>query len=296
MPSKGDCGAAQLQRLSISVLDEPSPCGGSAWLSSTSPSQRQQQSSTRKYLDAHSMDLIDKAQTSDQLKRVLAEQFQLQDWESDPRAAILLDLYFYTMQFSREHNFTREQSSAFFAIVRDTHEACVETPLPNVEECYHYLTELLFCHAIRRPPFSIDLFSQEQLALISDYVVNTYFRHFKLYKYAFTPQVRLDISLSYVGLPEPEPAAELGEVGDSVKVPVSPVEEEEAESGTTAPSESPTAPLREYISAQLCQELAQLRLAMEEQLRASEEQFNTKLALLEKTSTSPKGGGRGHRK
>lgn len=41
----------------------------------------------------------------------------------------------------------------------------------------------------QRPPFSIDLFSQEQLALISDYVVNTYFRHFKLYKYAFTPQV-----------------------------------------------------------------------------------------------------------
>ncbi|XP_048710424.1 cilia- and flagella-associated protein 119 isoform X5 [Caretta caretta] len=221
-----------------------------------------------KYLDVHSMDLINKAQTTDELKRVLAELFQLQGWESDPRAAILLDLYFYTVQFSREHSFSREQSSAFFTIVKDTHEACVETPLPNVEECYRYFTELLFCHAIRRPPFSIDLFSQEQLALISDYVVNTYFRHFKLYKYAFTPQIRLDISLSYVGMPEPEPAAELG----------------------------PRAPLREYISAQLCQEMAQLRLAVEEQLRASEEQFNAKLALLEKVPNSSKGGGRGRRK
>ncbi|KAH1170764.1 coiled-coil domain-containing protein 189 isoform X1 [Mauremys mutica] len=250
-----------------------------------------------KYLDVHSMDLIDKAQTTDELKRVLAELFQLQSWESDPRAAILLDLYFYTVQFSREHNFTREQSSAFFAIVKDTHEACVETPLPNVEECYRYFTELLFCHAVRRPPFSIDLFSQEQLALMSDYVVNTYFRHFKLYKYAFTPQVRLDISLSYVGMPEPEPTAELaGEVAESVMVPVPPAQEEEADSGTTAPRESPRAPLREYISAQLCQELAQLRLEVEERLRASEEQFNTKLALLEKVPNSPKGGGRGHRK
>uniref|UniRef100_A0A8C3HJI5 Cilia and flagella associated protein 119 n=1 Tax=Chrysemys picta bellii TaxID=8478 RepID=A0A8C3HJI5_CHRPI len=268
--------------------------------------------------DVHSMDLIDKAQTTDELKRVLAELFQLQGWDSDPRAAILLDLYFYTVQFSREHSFTREQSSAFFAIVKDTHEACVETPLPNVEECYRYFTELLFCHAVRvspahgpgrapgcfwggeplpiscltlssppaqRPPFSIDLFSQEQLALMSDYVVNTYFRHFKLYKYAFTPQVRLDISLSYMGMPEPEPAAELGEWLVLAEPPK-----------LLATWVGPRAPLREYISAQLCQELAQLRLAVEERLRASEEQFNAKLALLEKVPNSPKGGGRGHRK
>ncbi|XP_048710425.2 cilia- and flagella-associated protein 119 isoform X6 [Caretta caretta] len=211
-----------------------------------------------KYLDVHSMDLINKAQTTDELKRVLAELFQLQGWESDPRAAILLDLYFYTVQFSREHSFSREQSSAFFTIVKDTHEACVETPLPNVEECYRYFTELLFCHAIR---------------------------------------IRLDISLSYVGMPEPEPAAELaGELGESMTAPVPPVQEEEADSGPTAPSESPRAPLREYISAQLCQEMAQLRLAVEEQLRASEEQFNAKLALLEKVPNSSKGGGRGRRK
>ncbi|XP_038260125.1 coiled-coil domain-containing protein 189 isoform X4 [Dermochelys coriacea] len=249
-----------------------------------------------KYLDVHSMDLINKAQTTDELKRVLAELFQLQGWESDPRAAILLDLYFYTVQFSREHRFSQEQSSAFFTIVKDTHEACVETPLPNVEECYRYFTELLFCHTIQRPPFSIDLFTQEQLALISDYVVNTYFRHFKLYKYAFTPQIRLDLSLSYVGMPEPEPVAELaGELGESVTAPVPPVQEEGADSGTTAPSESPRAPLREYISAQLCQEMAQL-IVVEEQLRASKEQFNTKLALLEKVPNSSKGGGRGHRK
>uniref|UniRef100_A0A674IZQ0 Cilia and flagella associated protein 119 n=1 Tax=Terrapene triunguis TaxID=2587831 RepID=A0A674IZQ0_9SAUR len=249
------------------------------------------------------------------LRRVLAELFQLQGWDSDPRAAILLDLYFYTVQFSREHSFTREQSSVFFAIVKDTHEACVETPLPNVEECYRYFTELLFCHAVRvspahgpgrapgccqlphgrplpiscltlsspphpqRPPFSIDLFSQEQLALMSDYVVNTYFRHFKLYKYAFTPQVW---RLFLLGGTSPAPAPGWGSWLAALFTPLS--------------SAGPRDPLREYISAQLCQELAQLRLAVEERLRASEEQFNAKLALLEKVPNSPKGGGRGHRK
>lgn len=52
----------------------------------------------------------------------------------------------------------------------------------------------------QRPPFSIDLFKEEQLLALADYVVNTYFRHFKLYKYVFTPQVRLDLSLTYIGL------------------------------------------------------------------------------------------------
>lgn len=45
------------------------------------------------------------------------------------------------------------------------------------------------CLWSQRPPFSIDLFKEEQLLALADYVVNTYFRHFKLYKYVFTPQV-----------------------------------------------------------------------------------------------------------
>lgn len=83
----------------------------------------------------------------------------------------------------------------------------------------------------QRPPFSINLFKEEQLLALADYVVNTYFRHFKLYKYVFTPQVlghglqeatphllpfpqrrrlppssqvRLDLSLTYMGLQAPK--------------------------------------------------------------------------------------------
>ena len=44
--------------------------------------------------------------------------------------------------------------------------------------------------SFQRPPYSIDLFNPEQVRDITAYVVNTYFRHFKMYKYAFTPLVR----------------------------------------------------------------------------------------------------------
>ncbi|XP_077170823.1 cilia- and flagella-associated protein 119 isoform X2 [Paroedura picta] len=244
-----------------------------------------------KYLDVHSMDLIEQTQTTNELKSLLSELLNLQDFQSNPRSAILLDLYFYSVQFCRKQRFNREQTSAFVSIVRDTHEACVETPLPNVEECYNYFTELVFCHSIRRPPFSIDLFSQDQLVLITDYIINTYFRHFKLYKYAFTPQVRLDVSFTYIGMPEPKEEAEPAE---STETPLSPLQEETEEA--TPAQEDPTAILREYISAQLNQELAQLRLLVEQRLRTTEEQFNCKLLQLEKGISSSKGPSKGKKK
>ncbi|XP_072832975.2 cilia- and flagella-associated protein 119 [Pogona vitticeps] len=247
-----------------------------------------------KYLDVHCMDLINETQTTDDLKSLLAELLHLSDFHSNPRSAILLDLYFYTIQFSREQGFNREQTSAFFSIVKDVHEACVETPLPNVEECYNYFSELVFCHSIRRPPFSIDLFNQDQLVLITDYMINTYFRHYKLYKYAFTPQVRLDISFTYIGMPEPE-AKDEEPMAESVEGGLSPLAEETEETLVT-PEESPTAALREYISTQLTQELAQLRLSVEQRLKTTEEQFNAKLVQLEKGSGSGKGSNKGKKK
>ncbi|XP_066485075.1 cilia- and flagella-associated protein 119 isoform X2 [Tiliqua scincoides] len=253
----------------------------------------QQNQLNQKYLDVHSMDLINKAQTTDDLKSLLASLFQLQHFESNPRAAVLLDLYFYTIQFSREQGFNREQTSAFFSIVKDVHEACIETPLPNVEECYSYFTELVFCHSIRRPPFSIDLFNQDQLVHITDYMINTYFRHFKLYKYVFTPQVCLDISLSYIGMPEETKEEEVA--AESTEASFSPLMEE-GDEAAAAPDERPTDALREYIMSQLNQELAQLRVSVEQRLTATEEQFNTKLAQLEKGSGSGKGTGKSKKK
>lgn len=60
----------------------------------------------------------------------------------------------------------------------------------------------------QRPPFSIELFSPDQVKLITEYTINTYFRHFKMYKYAFTPQVKLDLGITYEGIPVPSPPPE----------------------------------------------------------------------------------------
>ncbi|XP_019484078.1 PREDICTED: coiled-coil domain-containing protein 189 isoform X5 [Hipposideros armiger] len=221
-------------------------------------------------------------------------------------------------------SFSPEQMSAACALLQDLHQACVATPLGNVEECYRYFTSVLFCHGVRRPPFSINLFKEEQLLALADYVVNTYFRHFKLYKYVFTPQVlgpghqdspyspfphcrcppqplssssqvRLDLSLTYVGLQLPQLSLEETEKEGSKEAEERAVTQQEEEPETAEePEQEPSqvAILCTYIKSQLNKELVQLQQLVEERLQASEERLSSKLTALEQLFQPPPGKGK----
>ncbi|KAM6156247.1 cilia- and flagella-associated protein 119 [Rhynchocyon petersi] len=247
-----------------------------------------------KYLDIHSMHRLEKTNNVEEMREVLAELMGLSCSEQNLREAIILDLFCHALIFCRQQGFSLEQTSAACALLQDLHKACVATPLGNVEECYRYFTSILLCHGVRRPPFSIDLFNEEQLLVLLDYVVNTYFRHFKLYKYVFTPQVRLDLSLTYVGLQPPELWPEEKEEGGN-KEEEQTVDPQEQEPETVGPPEqepSQVSILRAFIKAQLNKELGQLRQLIEERLTASEERLSSKLATLERPVQLTSGKGK----
>ncbi|XP_003280491.2 coiled-coil domain-containing protein 189 isoform X1 [Nomascus leucogenys] len=246
-----------------------------------------------KYLDIHSMHQLEKTTNAEEMREVLAELLELGCPEQNLRDAITLDLFCHALIFCRQQGFSLEQTSAACALLQDLHKACIATPLGNVEECYRYFTNVLFCHGVRRPPFSIDLFKEEQLLALEDYVVNTYFRHFKLYKYVFTPQVRLDLSLTYMGLQPPKlwPESEM-EKEESKEVEEQAVTLQEKELETVAPPEpepSHIHVLRAYIKTQVNKELEQLQRLVEERLKASEERLSSKLTALEQPFQLPPG-------
>ncbi|XP_055993589.1 cilia- and flagella-associated protein 119 [Sorex fumeus] len=248
-----------------------------------------------KYLDIHSMHRLEKTANTEEMRKVLAELLDLSYPEQSLQEAITLDLFAHALIFCRQQGFSREQTSTACALLQDLHKACIATPLGNVEECYRYFTSALFCHGVRRPPFSIDLFKEEQLLALADYVVNTYFRHFKLYKYVFTPQVRLDLSLTYMGLQAPtlSPEGETEKEGEAAVEEQAVILEEEAEAEAT-PEQEPShiSFLRAYIRTQLNKELEQLKQLVEEQLKASEERLNSKLVTLERPFQLPPGKGK----
>ncbi|KAK7485387.1 hypothetical protein BaRGS_00023335, partial [Batillaria attramentaria] len=163
-------------------------------------------------LTVDDIDRLNESLNVDHNKQVLADIFRLDAWQKDLKQAIVMDMYYYSLQFARDNNFTREKTSAVFSIIKKTHEVAMETPFGNLEHTFKFFKELLLCHAVNRPPHSIELFSADEVRKITEYVINTYFRHFKMYKYAFTPLVRLDLTINYLGVPvSPEPT----EAGDA---------------------------------------------------------------------------------
>ncbi|XP_023150042.2 coiled-coil domain-containing protein 189 isoform X1 [Amphiprion ocellaris] len=173
----------------------------------------------------HDMEEMDKLQSIPELESALRSVLGVD--LPEPKRGVLLELYVQTVLFCREHSFKKEQTSALLSIIKSIHEANIETPLLNFEQCLKYCKELLLCHSVRRPPFSINIFSSAEANCILEYIHNNYMRHYKLYKYIFTPQVKLDLSLTYSGMTEHEPAAmDVSSVPDAENVV-----EKEAEAG-----------------------------------------------------------------
>ncbi|XP_047466059.1 coiled-coil domain-containing protein 189 isoform X2 [Mugil cephalus] len=183
----------------------------------------------------HNMEEIDKMQSILDLESALCSVFGVDLLE--PKRGVLLELYVQTVLFCREHRFKKEQTSALLSIVKSIHEANIETPLNNTDECFRYCKELLLCHSVRRPPFSVNLFNYEEGNHVFKYIHNNYLRHCKLYKYVFTPQVKIDLSLTYSGMDRRSPTVEELSVPD--------VEEKEAEPKEDGSAETQETSIRE---------------------------------------------------
>ncbi|XP_058566367.1 cilia- and flagella-associated protein 119 isoform X7 [Neofelis nebulosa] len=237
-----------------------------------------------KYLDIHSMHRLEKTTNTEEMREVLAELLGLDSPEQSLRDAIILDLFSHALIFCRQQGFSLEQTSTACALLQDLHKAC-QPPWATWRNVT--ATSPVFF-------FATDS-GEEQLLALADYVVNTYFRHFKLYKYVFTPQVRLDLSLTYIGLQPPElwPEDETEKEGEEVEEQAVTPQEEELET-VVQPEQEPSqvSILRAYIKTQMSKELGQLQQLIEERLKASEERLNSKLTILERPLQLPPGKGK----
>lgn len=136
------------------------------------------------------------------VQRVLQEVLGVTD--RDKQSLIELDLYTYAILFTKTNNYSPPQMSAFFTIVKSVHKLCISTPFDNQEQALELFNNLIVRHGVTRPPYSMALFSLAQVKSLTDYVLGSYFKHYKMYKYAFTKRVRLGLKLVYDGEDEGE--------------------------------------------------------------------------------------------
>ncbi len=110
------------------------------------------------------------------------------------RDKILLDLHYFALKFAIcECGFGKIQISSFVSIIRALHKYNQETPFDNFKILLGYFHDLMICHSIHRPPFCLKIFDSQQVMKTINFVRNTYFKNYKLYKYAFTPIVCINL-------------------------------------------------------------------------------------------------------
>lgn len=243
---------------------------------------------------------LSSCESAQQIKSWLCTKFNMEHEEPQIKDKILLDLYYYTILFSKEKSFNEEQTSSFFSIVKNTHEKAIETSFGNLEETFSYFKDLIACHSAKRPPFCVHIFQVHEIKAITDYVLKTYFRHFKLYKYAFTPKIIMNVSITYQGVPE-ETVEENEELNPDIAV-----EDEQTESDNKAEDANEDAienndppavqELKSIIEATLEDQITKLKVSVDQKLKANEEAILKSVAGEKKKINPPRSARKGKKK
>ena len=159
--------------------------------------------------------------------------------QGEKRIKITTDLFYNLILFCRKNKFSPEQLTALFTILKTLHLLCISTPYNNIEDCHQLMKDFMIKHSVFRPPYSICLFNLHQVKLITEYLLETYFKHYKMYKYAFTKRVLLDLSISY------------DRDGEQKETEVDPLSQEESATINTAKSEEETEQEEKGISSKI---------------------------------------------
>lgn len=117
---------------------------------------------------------------------------------------ILLDMYMHLIRFAQGMGFSPEKVSTLIGIAAQSHHANVESRATNIQ-AYKDFEVRLVAHSVHRPPFSAQIFSLVDCKAITDYMLNSYFRHYKLYQYAFTPKQTAQIKTVVFATPHQVP-------------------------------------------------------------------------------------------
>ena len=100
---------------------------------------------------------------------------------------IVLDLLFSTLDFATDNNFKDDKISCLIEIVFRVFEDSMQKKLSS-EAAYAVAKEYLLRHTSHRPPYSIILFSLDEVKLILKHLKWSFFRYYTNYVKAFIPQ------------------------------------------------------------------------------------------------------------
>ena len=66
-----------------------------------------------------------------------------------------------------------------------------------MKSAFDRFKQLMFAHAVDRSPHAVQIFTLEDVERVTEFMLNSYFRHFKLYQYIFTTKLQVPMFLPF---------------------------------------------------------------------------------------------------
>lgn len=111
---------------------------------------------------------------------------------------ILMDMYAHLLMFAKSREMSPEKTSTLVSIMQKTHETSMESSFSRVES-YDLLRQLMVQHSVHRPPLSAAIFDLEDVHDIEEYLLTTYYRHYKMYVFAFVRVRKANVKAYLLG-------------------------------------------------------------------------------------------------
>jgi len=131
------------------------------------------------------------AGTKSEVRQILKDCMGI-DQPEGLRTEVLCDLHYHNYAFCMSRDFSPDKIATFLAIMKRVLEEAVERKLP-VDEAFDVFKTWLLKHSVERPPWSVGIFTFDDVQALTDYVHSTFFRHYKLYMHTYMTRCDVDI-------------------------------------------------------------------------------------------------------
>lgn len=144
------------------------------------------------------LDRLAAAGTKSEVKQVLKECMRIDETEGF-REEILADMHYHNYSFCVSRELAPAKTSTFLSIMKRVLGEALRRRL-EAEGAFEICKDLLLRHGVERPPWSVGIFSFDDVKAIMDYVHNSFLRHYRLYMYAFMTHCDLNFCVDGPGL------------------------------------------------------------------------------------------------
>lgn len=153
-----------------------------------------QQPLTFTHLPRDDMERLQVCSSKEEVLAILCKCMGLaQPAEASFQQEVLAEFHYQNFLFCQRNSFGPEKASTFLSLMCALHAGAISKGSLPEQEAHKLFESMLARHSQQLPPYSLGVFSQQEVAEVRERAEKSFFRHYKMY--AYTHKQRQDLSV-----------------------------------------------------------------------------------------------------